>query len=194
MKKIVVSIYMYMVFVFCIFFTSCASIYTPADQIIPEHIKNIYIQPVINATNQFGIEASFTNYITDEFMMNGRLSIVNSPKEADAIVTVTIKRYILEPLTYDVNGVVEQYKLWVIVSVSLLDKDNNISLWTEPNLEGIQIYRDTTRRQSGYSFGDGMTEEDARQLVWTKVSRNIVRRVIKGFGSVTSISSKKVPS
>jgi hypothetical protein len=192
-KKIIVNIYI--VLVFCIFFTSCTSIYTPADQIIPEHIKNIYIQPVINATNQFGIESSFTNYIIDEFMMDGRLSIVNSPNEADAIVTVTVKRYMLEPLPiYDVNGVIEQYKLWVIASVSLLDKDNNISLWTEPNLEGIQIYRDTTRRQSGDSFGDGMTEEDARQLVWAKMSRNIVRRVIKGFGSVTSISSKKVPS
>ncbi|MDR0723987.1 MAG: LPS assembly lipoprotein LptE [Endomicrobium sp.] len=168
--------------------------YTPADQIIPEHIKSIYIQPVINATNQFGIEGSFTNYITDEFMMDGRLSIANSSKEADAVVTVTIRRYILEPLTYDINGVVEQYKLWVIASASLIDKDNNTSLWTEPNLEGIQIYRDTTRRQSGDSFNDGMTEEDARQLIWTKISRNIVRRVIKGFGSITSISSKKVPA
>jgi outer membrane lipopolysaccharide assembly protein LptE/RlpB len=169
-------------------------VYTPADQMIPEHIKNIYVQPVINATNQFGIEGSFTNYITDEFMIDGRLSVVNSSKEADAVIIVTIKRYILEPLTYDVNGVVEQYKLWVIVSASLVDKDNNVNLWTEPNLEGIQIYRDTTRRQSGDSFGDGMTEEEARQIIWTKMSRNIVRRVVKGFGSITSISSKKVPA
>jgi hypothetical protein len=192
MKKIKISFYLFFI-ISCMFFTSCASVYTPADQIIPEHIKSIYIQPVINATNQFGIEGFFTNYITDEFMMDGRLSIANSPKEANAVITVTIKRYILEPLTYDVNGVVEQYKLWVIVSASLVDKDNNTSLWTEPNLEGIQIYRDTTRRQSDAFFGDGMTEEDARQLIWSKISRNIVRRVIKGFGSVTSISSKKVP-
>ncbi|MDR1418137.1 MAG: LPS assembly lipoprotein LptE [Endomicrobium sp.] len=192
MKKIKVSFYL--LFISCMFFASCASVYTPADQIIPEHIKRIYIQPVINATNQFGIEGSFTNSITDEFMIDGRLSLTNSPKEANAVVTVTIKRYILEPLTYDVSGVVEQYKLWVIVSASLVDEDNNTVLWTEPNLEGIQIYRDTTRRQSDDSFGDGMTEEDARQLIWNKISRNIVRRVIKGFGSITSISSKKVPA
>ncbi|MDR2616811.1 MAG: LPS assembly lipoprotein LptE [Endomicrobium sp.] len=191
MKKVILSVCV--LFMYCVFFTSCAS-YTPAGQIIPEHIKNIYVQPVINATNQFGIEGSFTNYITDEFIMDGRLSVVNSSKEADAVIIVTIKRYILEPLTYDVNGVVEQYKLWVIVSASLVDKDNNVSLWTEPNLEGIQIYRDTTRRQPDDSFGDGMTEEEARQIIWTKVSRNIIRRVVKGFGAVTSISSKKVPA
>jgi TolB-like protein len=190
-KKVILSVCV--LFMYCVFFTSCAS-YTPAGQIIPEHIKNIYVQPVINATNQFGIEGSFTNYITDEFIMDGRLSVVNSSKEADAVIIVTIKRYILEPLTYDVNGVVEQYKLWVIVSASLVDKDNNVSLWTEPNLEGIQIYRDTTRRQPDDSFGDGMTEEEARQIIWTKVSRNIIRRVVKGFGAVTSISSKKVPA
>jgi hypothetical protein len=39
-----------------------------------------------------------------------------------------------------------------------------------------------------------MSEEEARQIVWIKMSRNIVRRVIKGFGSATSMSEKKVPA
>jgi hypothetical protein len=172
---------------YCVFFTSCASVYIPADQIIPEHIKNIYVQPVINDTNRPNIEVSFTNHITDEFMRDDRLSVVNSSKEADAVIIVTIKRYVLEPLTYDENDVVKHYKLWVIISASLVDKDNNVSLWTEPSLEGVQIYR----KQSGE---DGMTEEDVREIIWTKVSGNIVRRVVKEFGLVTSISSKKVPT
>ena len=42
---------------------------------------------------------------------------------------------------------------------------------------------------------DGMTDEDnARDIVLEKMTRNIVRRVIKGFGSVTSMSEKKVPT
>lgn len=191
MKKVRISFYL--LFMSCIFFVSCVSLRTSADQIMPDHIKNIYVQPVINATNQFGIEVSFTNYLTEEFMLDGCLSIVNNVEEADTAITVTVKRYILEPLTYDVSGVAEQYKLWVIVSVSLINKDNNTVLWTEPNLEGIQIYKDIIRTQTYDSFGEGMNEEDARHLVWSKISRNIVRRTIKGFGFVTSISSKKVP-
>jgi hypothetical protein len=185
-------------FVFTLFvtnFTSCMSPYDPAVQILPEHIKKVYVRPFENNTNQFGIESKFTNEVIDEIVADGRLSLVNNKEDADCVLTVKIKRYILQPLTYDIYNVVDQYKLWIIVSVSLVDKDNNITLWTEPNMEGIQIYRDINRRSTGEdSDGDGMSEEDARQIVWTKMAKNIIRRVIKGFGSTTSISEKKVPA
>jgi hypothetical protein len=174
--------------------TSCASPYDPAVQLLPEHIKKVYVKPFENNTNQFGIESKFTNEVIDEIIADGRLSLVNKEDDADSVLTVTIKRYILQPITYDINNVAEQYKMWIIASVSLVDKDNDVTLWTEPNMEGIQIYRDINRRPSGEdSMGDGMSEEEARKIVWTKMSRNIVKRVVKGFGSTTSMSEKKVP-
>ncbi|MCL1971577.1 MAG: LPS assembly lipoprotein LptE [Endomicrobia bacterium] len=169
---------------------SCASVYDPAPQILPEHIKKVFVRPITNNTNQFGLEAKFTNAIIDEMLRDGRLSLVNSAAEADGILTGTIRRYILQPLTYDANMVTEQYKLWIIVSVSLVDRENNVTLWTEPNLEGIQIYLDATRG----GFGEGMTEEEARELIWERLARNIVKRTIRGFGSVTSVSERKVPN
>ncbi|MDR2191998.1 MAG: LPS assembly lipoprotein LptE [Endomicrobium sp.] len=168
---------------------SCAAVYDPAPQILPEHIKNIYVRPFINKTNQFGLETKFLNALVDEIMRDGRLSLVNTEAEADGIMSVEIKKYILQPLTYDANMVVEQYKLWIIISVSFIDRGNNVTLWTEPNLEGIQIYLDATKG----SMGEGMTEEEARDIIWEKLSRNIVKRTIKGFGSVTSASEKKIP-
>ncbi|MDR1195645.1 MAG: LPS assembly lipoprotein LptE [Endomicrobium sp.] len=182
---------------------SCAGIYDPAPQLLPEHIRKVYVKPIINNTNQYGLEAKFTNAIVDEILRDGRLSLVNSADEADGVLTGTIKKYILQPLTYDANMVTEQYKLWIITSVSLVDRENNVTLWTEPNLEGIQIYLDATKRRSsmssssmGGNFDDseGMTEEEARELIWEKLSRNIVKRTIKGFGSVSSASEKKVPN
>jgi len=172
-------------------FAGCASMYDPAPQILPEHIKKVFVRPLINNTNQYGLEAKFTLAVTDEILRDGRLSLVNSESEADGILTGEIKRYILQPLTYDVNNVTEQYKLWVIVSVSLIDKENNVTLWTEPNMEGIQIYLDSTK--AGAMSG-GMTEEEARQIIWEKLARNIVKRTVKGFGSVSSVSEKKVPN
>lgn len=192
MKKIIV--YLFAVFLF-ISLSSCTSLYEPAVQLLPEHIKKVYVKPFRNNTNQFGIESKFTNEVIEEIINSGRLSLVNKEKDADGVLTVTIKRYILQPLTYDINNVAEQYKMWIIASVSLVDNDNNVTLWTEPNMEGIQIYRDINRRPSGEdSIDDGMSEEEAREIVWIKMSRNIVRSVIKGFGSATSISEKKVPA
>jgi outer membrane lipopolysaccharide assembly protein LptE/RlpB len=189
MRKIIVYLFVFALFV--INFTSCMSPYDPAVQILPEHIKKVYVKPFENNTNQFGIESKFTNEVIDEIVADGRLSLVNKESEADGVLSVRIKRYILQPLTYDVNNIVDQYKMWIIVSVSLIDKDRNVTLWTEPSMEGIQIYRDINKRPSNED--DGISEEEAREIVWTKMARNIVRRIIKGFGSVTSISEKKVP-
>lgn len=175
---------------FALALTSCAAPYNPAPQLLPEHIKKVYVKPVVNNTNKYGLEAKFTNAVVDEILRDGRLSLVNVPDEADGILTGTIKKYILQPLTYDANMVTEQYKLWIIASVSLVDKENNVTLWTEPNLEGIQIYLDATKG----SPGEGMTEDEAREIIWEKLSRDIVKRTIKGFGSVSSVSEKKVPS
>ncbi|MDR3306240.1 MAG: LPS assembly lipoprotein LptE [Endomicrobium sp.] len=192
MKKIVAYSLAFTLFIANL--TSCASPYDPAVQLLPEHIKKVYVKPFENNTNQFGIESKFTNEVIDEIIADGRLSLVNKEDDADSVLTVTIKRYILQPITYDINNVAEQYKMWIIASVSLVDKDNDVTLWTEPNMEGIQIYRDINRRPSGEdSMGDGMSEEEARKIVWTKMSRNIVKRVVKGFGSTTSMSEKKVP-
>jgi hypothetical protein len=172
--------------------SSCASPYGRAVQLLPEHIKKVYVKPFENNTNQFGLESEFTNEVIEEIINSGRLSLVNEEEDADGVLTVTIKTYILQPLTYDINNVAEQYKMWIIASVSLVDNDNNVTLWSEPNMEGIQIYRDINRRPSGEdSISDGMSEEEARQIVWIKMSRNIARRVSKGFVSATSISGKK---
>ncbi len=182
MKKL--SLLLMSVF-FCLI--SCTSPYDPAPQLLPAHIKNVYVRPVLNNTNQYGLEDKFTNAIIDEFMRDGRLSVVSNESESDGVIVCEIKRYTLQPLTYDANMVTEQYKLWVLINVYFIDRQENITLWAEPNMEGIQIYADVVK----VGFG-GMTEDQAREYVWEKLSRDIVKRTVKGFGNAGGISEKKV--
>ncbi len=166
---------------------ACASPYDPAPQLLPSYVKNVYVRPVVNNTNQYGLEDKFTKAIIDEFMRDGRLSIVTSEEEGDGVVVCEIKRYVLQPLTYDANMVTEQYKLWILINVYFIDTHENVTLWVEPNMEGIQIYADVVK----VGFG-GMTEDQAREYVWEKLSRDIVKRTVKGFGNAGGISEKKV--
>ena len=163
----------------------CASPYTPAPQILPAHIKNIYIRPIVNNTSQYGLEEKLTLAVVDEFVRDGRLKVVNSEAEADGVVVGEISKYILQPLTYDANMVTEQYKLWVLLNVHFVDKVKNVTMWTEPNMEGIQIYYDVSR--------GGPTEEEVRQTLWASLSRDILKRTMDGFGSVQGASENKVP-
>jgi len=169
-----------------IFVAGCASPYTPAPQILPAHIKNVYIRPVVNNTSQYGLEEKLTLKVIDEFVRDGRLKVVNTEPEADGVIVIEISKYILQPLTYDANMVTEQYKLWVLLNVHFVDRVQNVTMWNEPNMEGIQIYYDVAR--------GGPTEEEVRETLWDGLSRDIVKRTVQGFGSVSGASENKVPN
>jgi hypothetical protein len=167
-------------------FFGCAAPYTPSPQILPAYVKKIAIRPFINNTTQYGLEDKLTLQVVNEFVHDGRLVVTNNENEADGVLVGQITKYILQPLTYDANMVTNQYKLWVLLNIYFIDKHDNITLWTEPNLEGIQIYYDAT--QPG-----GQTEEEVRQTLWDNFAVDIVKRTFEGFGSVRGASEKKVP-
>lgn len=158
--------------------------YRPAPQILPSNIKKIALRLVINKTQQFGLEDRFTLRIRDEFLRDGRYPIVPE-NEADGVVVPTITRYILTPIQFDQNLTPTAYKLRILVDLQFVDRATNTALWEEHNMEGIEQYPAET-------LPGGMTEEQAREAIWDQLSRDIVTRVIDGFGSVTGESSRRV--
>ncbi|TBR24652.1 hypothetical protein EPO15_03630 [bacterium] len=159
-------------------------IYKPADQILPPHIKRLAIRPVINKTQQFGLEDKLTLRIRDEFLRNGQYSVAPETM-ADGVVVVTLTRYILVPTQYDSVLAPTAYKLRVMADLDFVDRTKNQILWTEPNLEGVQTYTAST-------LTGGITEEAARELIWDVIARDVVTRVVKGFGSVSGASKREV--
>lgn len=158
--------------------------YRPAPQILPQNIKSLAIRTVKNKTQQFGLEDKFTLRLRDEFLRDGKYPIVPE-SDADGVVAPVVTRYILTPTQYDSVLTPVAYKLQVLCDLQFIDRKNNVMLFEEKNLEGIQLFASLTVR-------GGMTEEQARELVWDQVSRDMVKRVIEGFGSVTGMSLRAI--
>lgn len=165
--------------------SACPHVYTPSPIILPQHIRKIGLRPIKNNTIYFGLEDRFTLRLQEEFTRGGQYPLV-SEEFADGILIAEINRYINEPTSYDENAIVQERKMWVLVNIYFLDKVQNKIIWSEPNLQGIQHYFVETKPS-------GMTEEQARQIIWDKLSRDIFKRTIEGFGSVTGELDKKVP-
>jgi len=160
-------------------------IYKPAEQKLPQYIKRIAVRPFANKTPQFGLEEKITLKVIDEFLKDGEYAI--SPENAaQGVIVGEISHYILTPIQYDVNLVPTVYKLNVIASVRLLDREYNRYLWEEPALQVTKIY-------SAANLPGGMTEEQAREALWEILAKDVVMRTVEGFGSVTSTSQKKLP-
>lgn len=147
----------------------------PPPQPLPSSIQKLSIRPIVNKTQQSGLEDKLTLAVRDELLRDGRHPLVPE-KESDGIVAITITRYILTPLQYDSNLNPTTYKLRIAVEVQLLDRAAGTTLWDEKGLEASLAYPNS-------SLTGGLAEEPARENLWTILSPMIVARVIDGFGA-----------
>lgn len=165
--------------------SGCPYAYTPSTALMPQHIRRLAMRPVKNNTQFFGLEDKFTLRMQEEFTREGRYPLV-AEDLADGVIIAEINRYINQPTSYDANLVVRERKLWVLVDIRFWDKIYNKIIWTETNLQG-------THRYTVDSRPGGISEEEAREIVWDKLSRDILKRTIEGFGTVTGQPERQIP-
>ena len=168
--------------------SACATegaLYTPQAQIMPQHIKKVAIRPILNKTEVFALEDKFYNELYDEFLRDGTYQIVSENNGAEGVVVTTISRYLNVPIQYDSQLIPTVYRMDIWLDVVLMDNTTNAPVWREPAFMGTQIYAAST-------LPGGMTEVQARDVVFQKLSKDIVKRTVDGFGSVMSENKKKV--
>ena len=168
--------------------SACATegaLYTPQVQIMPQHIKKVASRPILNKTEVFALEDKFYNELYDEFLRDGTYRIVSENNGAEGVVVTTISRYLNVPIQYDSQLIPTVYRMDIWLDVVLMDKTTNAPVWREPAFMGTQIYAAST-------LPGGMTEVQARDVVFQKLSKDIVKRTVDGFGSVMSENKKKV--
>lgn len=158
--------------------------YRPAPQLLPSHIQKLAIRPIVNKTQQFGLEDKLALAVRDEFLRDARYPLTPEA-EADGIVLITISRYILTPIHYDATLAPTNYKLRVLIDVTMIDRATNQALWEEKNLETSLPYPAPT-------LAGGLTEEQAREQIWSVLAPMVVKRVISGFGAVTGTSERRI--
>ena len=167
---------------------ACASegaYYKPQAQIMPQHIKKIAVRQILNKTEVFALEDKFYNELYDEFLRNGTYQIVPENDGAEGVVITTISRYLNVPVQYDSQLIPTVYQMNIWLDVVLMDKTTNAPVWREPAFMGTQVYAAST-------LPGGLTEVQARDVVFEQLSRDIVKRTVDGFGSVRSENKKKV--
>lgn len=146
-----------------------------STSILPPHIRRIAVPVFSNATFKAGIEAILTNSVIKEFLSDGRLEI-SSEERADAILYGKITYYFLDPTRYDPVGRVEEYRIRVLVTISLKDVREGKILWTEENMEG-----QTTFSPLGGSGLSPESEDQALMRVIDRLAKDIVLRTIEGW-------------
>ncbi len=158
--------------------------YHPAPQLLPANIKKVAIHMIGNKTDQMGLEDKLTLAIRDAFTTDGTYPIVPED-DADGVVFLTVQRYILTPLGNDATLIPTSYKLRIVCDLQFIDRAKNQVIWEQQNMEGTKTYAAAT-------LPGGITEEQAREAIWTGLAADVLTRVVQGFGAYTGSSSRRI--
>jgi hypothetical protein len=151
----------------------CAG-YTPQVS-LPTYIQKLAVPLYVNKTQTYNIEQYVTQKTIDEFISDGKVSIADE-QSADGVLKVNIEKYLLTPITFDINQVPQQYRLRIYVSVYLFDNKNQRQLWTEPD-----IWEETTYYVVNNLGMPAETEEIARVRVLDRLADRVFRRTMNGW-------------
>jgi outer membrane lipopolysaccharide assembly protein LptE/RlpB len=125
-------------FALLVFWTGCG-IYTFSGSALPPHIKTVAIPLFANRTTEPGIAVELTRIITDAYITDNRLRVVEN--NASSTLLVTISGYTDEPFSYDEQGNVKEYRVTVRALAVFRDEKKSKDLWKEEAITCQGTYR-----------------------------------------------------
>ncbi len=146
--------------------------------LLPSHMKTIAVPIFKNSilpeslSYQYhpGVEVDITREVIARFSFDGNLRVVGVGEEADLELVGELIDYIKEPLRYgpDAKDVTE-YRLTLVVNISLRDLRKDVVTWEEKNFTGDTTYFTTEKESSALSNAI------------KDLARNIVDRTVEGW-------------
>jgi hypothetical protein len=117
--------------------------------LLPSNYKRIAIQPFQNKVNNLDqngsvpyvplLESNVRTAIIDRFLFDGNLRVAD-PDKADLVLSGDLIGIAQDDLRQDVNLNVQEYRIRIIVSLTMTDSVTGKVLWKEPSFSGETTY------------------------------------------------------
>ncbi|HPW76556.1 MAG: hypothetical protein BWY44_01022 [Candidatus Omnitrophica bacterium ADurb.Bin292] len=147
--------------------------------VLPRDIKTIYVETVKNKipilemrSYQQGLEMDITNAVIARLQIDGNLRVAPEG-QADSILQMDLKRYEQEGLRFTQLESVEEYRMFIVMHLRLVDAKTNEIIWEEPDFSGAREYYVTDIKQIG--------EQAAVEQAVDKLAKNIVDRIVEDW-------------
>jgi len=143
--------------IFSVFFLVYGCGYT-THSVMPEGDPTLYVANFVNKINvteeasdknvyyayKPGMEIDITREIIDRFIFDGNYKIT-SQETAHFLLKGQLVRFERQPLRYDANENITEYRINVVVDIELHDLEKETIVWTENNFAGESTYRTSGR-------------------------------------------------
>ena len=89
----------------------------------PDGIETVHVAAVVNKTTEPAIELQATHALRQRIQFDGRMKLVNTAENADAVIEVTLTDYRLSAIAFrdDLRTTAEQYRIRITGTATLTD-------------------------------------------------------------------------
>ena len=170
-------------FLLCLLFiSSIAGCGYTTGSLLPDKYRTIAIQPFENKVNNIDenisglyvplLESNVRTAIIDKFLFDGNLHIAD-PDKADLVMNGALIGLAQDNLRQDVNQNIQEYRIRVIVSLTLTDTVTHKVLWKEPSYAGEVTYF--------LSGPQALSQSAAIDAALTDLATRVVERTVENW-------------
>ena len=116
--------WLFVLVIYCLFFSGCGYHLVGTGNALPPHIKTIHIPVFENTSSQPEIHRQLTSFVLQSFISDGRLKIVNK-NDADLVVDATLSYYNLRNVAFSSQDLVSDIIIELHIDLKVTDQVKN---------------------------------------------------------------------
>ncbi|MCG2710839.1 MAG: LPS assembly lipoprotein LptE [Candidatus Omnitrophica bacterium] len=151
-----------------LFISGCG--YTAKAYYLPSSMKSVYIQTLINKTEEPNLENELKTKLVAAFQNDGNLAIAANNDAADAHLKGEIVGYTRQVMRYTSDESVQEYKLNITVNFEFIDLSSGKPIVKADNFSGNACYY--------LSGANAKSETSARAEALDNLSRLMLNKII----------------
>ena len=150
----------------------CGYRFSPGGEYIDKKIRTVFVDNFANKTSEANVENTIRNSFIDQFIIGGRLALVDRREKADAVFKGSVNSIVTSPLSYQRTGLASGERLTVAMELVFEEEDTHKLIWNNKNFTATQDYtftdlntRDTNRRNALIKLSNDSAEKAYRLMM-----------------------------
>ncbi len=148
---------------------------------IPDDVRMVYVEPLINETQRAQVEQILTQAISDEMVTRRRnFTVSSSSGDADAILRGKVVSFDVRPLTFDENGLADNFEISITADMRFErppkpGQDEGVVIWSNSRY----FFRQDYPLEEGAEYFD--RENLAIEETSVRFAETLVTDLLEGF-------------
>lgn len=120
---------------------------------LPDPIHTLHVAKVVNRidiaqetstgkvfpTYRPGLEVELRNAMNDRVIFDGHFEL-NAAEKADAVLTMELRSFEREPMRYNANDTIQEFRIHIRASAEFKDRVNGKVIWSSSEVSGDATY------------------------------------------------------